>query len=193
MNSNCFRVKTENFSCLSLPLQADSRSPLPPPTQRLQHQPQRLQNHRKSSLSLQPIYKFINLLKWTRGYFSPFIDIYNISVDSFFLLSGILVTNSFFREMKRSGRVNIFRFYLHRYLRITPAVALLILVQKFIRFFNDGPFYNSFTRNFQGKCDKYWWSALLHVQNYVNPLQTVSFVYELLTTLDMQSRLICSA
>lgn len=78
--------------------------------------------------------------------------------------------------MKRNGRVNIFRMYLHRYLRITPALAMLILVQKFIRFFNDGPFYNGFTKNFQVKCDKYWWSALLHVQNYVNPLQTVSFI-----------------
>lgn len=114
--------------------------------------------------------------QWTQGYFSPFIDIYNISVDSFFLLSGVLIVNSFFREMKRNGRVNIFRMYLHRYLRITPALAMLILVQKFIRFFNDGPFYNGFTKNFQVKCDKYWWSALLHVQNYVNPLQTVSFI-----------------
>ena len=41
-----------------------------------------------------------------------------VSVDSFFLLSGCLVSYLALKEMEKSkGRINFFFFYLHRYLR----------------------------------------------------------------------------
>lgn len=62
--------------------------------------------------------------------------------------------------------------YLHRYLRYTPTLALMILVfTSLTKFFASGPFYNPPTEN----CEKYWWTALLHVSVYTNPNQLVRF------------------
>ena len=42
----------------------------------------------------------------------------NISVDSFFVMSGLLVSYSLLKELKRNeGRFNIFSFYFHRCMR----------------------------------------------------------------------------
>lgn len=117
----------------------------------------------------------LNFIQWNEGFFSILINISNIGVDTFLLLSGLLVTNSFLRQIDRNGRVNVLKTYLHRYLRITPVVAILVLMLlTFFKFFGDGP-YHTFMVNFHlPNCENYWWSALLHVQNYVNPTNVVS-------------------
>lgn len=60
--------------------------------------------------------------------------------------------------------------YLHRYLRYTPVLMMLILFfVAFPKHLGSGPFYD--LDSYVPQCEKYWWSALLHVQNYVNPNQ----------------------
>lgn len=62
--------------------------------------------------------------------------------------------------------------YLHRYLRYTPSLALIILFYVcFTKFLGSGPFFDTYT----GNCEKYWWSALLHLTVYTNPLYPVGF------------------
>lgn len=61
--------------------------------------------------------------------------------------------------------------YLHRYLRYTPALAIVILCYvSFTKFLGSGPFYNPPVNN----CDKNWWTALLHISIYTNPTEMVS-------------------
>lgn len=63
--------------------------------------------------------------------------------------------------------------YFHRYLRYTPVLAMLILFfVTFPKFLGTGPFFN--IESYTVQCKKYWWTALLHVQNYVNPNELVS-------------------
>jgi peptidoglycan/LPS O-acetylase OafA/YrhL len=113
--------------------------------------------------------------QFTEEYFSTFIHHFNIAVDTFFLLSGFLVTNSFLRQLEKHGRVNILKIYLHRYLRITPVVAITIfLFLTLLRFVGDGPYHKFLFEQHLPQCEEYWWSALLHVQNYVNPNNIVS-------------------
>lgn len=70
--------------------------------------------------------------------------------------------------------------YLHRYLRYTPSLALMILVfTSLTKFLASGPFYSPDT----GNCEKYWWTALLHVSVYTNPNEFVRFKgFEITTT-----------
>lgn len=79
--------------------------------------------------------------------------------------------------------LNIPRMYLHRYLRYTPALAVMILVYtSLMKFLGSGPF---FTPNIES-CEKFWWSALLHVSVYTNPLELVSrqmWIHELIPKL----------
>ena len=42
----------------------------------------------------------------------------SVTVDTFFLMSGLLVAMSLLRQLDRNrGKFNLFRFYLHRYIR----------------------------------------------------------------------------
>ncbi|XP_037037934.1 nose resistant to fluoxetine protein 6-like [Bradysia coprophila] len=91
---------------------------------------------------------------------------YDKPVDTFFVMGGLLVTSSLLNSLDRKN-VNIPRMYLHRYLRYTPSLALIILFHvSFTKFLGAGPFFNAYTEN----CEKYWWSALLHLTVYTNPL-----------------------
>lgn len=112
-------------------------------------------------------------------------------VDTFFVIGGLLAAWSllnafekfvFFRESKTKtwvsfytfirNSVNIPRMYLHRYLRYTPALALMILIYTSLtKFMGSGPYFNPKIEN----CQKYWWTSLLHVSVYTNPKQIVSF------------------
>lgn len=62
--------------------------------------------------------------------------------------------------------------YLHRYLRYTPSLAVIILFHvAFTKLLGSGPFFVANTEN----CENYWWTALLHVTVYTNPAFPVNF------------------
>ena len=51
-----------------------------------------------------------------------------VAVDTFFLLSGLLVAYSLLRELDRNkGKFNVFLFYIHRYLRFILFVSFYCL------------------------------------------------------------------
>ncbi|XP_033763772.1 nose resistant to fluoxetine protein 6-like [Pecten maximus] len=92
-----------------------------------------------------------------------------LSVDTFFVLSGLLVSYYFMKEMKRQkGRINWFMFYFHRLLRITPTYMLVILMDvAFSRYYADGPSWSQ-TEFTSGYCKDSWWTNLLYVNNFIN-------------------------
>ena len=51
-----------------------------------------------------------------------------IGVDIFFVLSGYLITTILAQEFERVGRINLGHFYLRRFLRLTPALFVLLTV-----------------------------------------------------------------
>lgn len=89
------------------------------------------------------------------------------AVDTFLVLGSVLLTWSMLHALD-GKKMNLPRMILHRYLRYTPILAAMILF--FIslnRHFITGPV-TWLNDIFIDNCLKYWWSALLHVQNYVN-------------------------
>lgn len=100
-----------------------------------------------------------------------------VSVDSFFLLSGLLVSWSVLKELQKSQWLNVPVMYLHRYLRLTPAFgALILFTVGLMPYLGDGPNYLFAGRYLSDSCKDHWWEALLFVQNYVNPNSIVSFL-----------------
>lgn len=51
-----------------------------------------------------------------------------VGVDVFFVVSGFVITAMLFREQNKTGRIEFGRFYLRRFRRLTPALALMIAV-----------------------------------------------------------------
>ncbi|XP_055380599.1 nose resistant to fluoxetine protein 6-like [Condylostylus longicornis] len=113
----------------------------------------------------------IDYVNWSRTLYSMVIQFGNISVDTFFVISGCLLTLSAFKEMNfRNGKLNVPLMYLHRYIRLTPLVAILVLIMvSLYRYFGDGPYWNP--NHIIDLCERNWWSTLLYIHNYVHPGQ----------------------
>lgn len=98
----------------------------------------------------------------------------SVSVDTFFLISGLLVSVGVLRELDSRRTFNYPLYILHRYLRLTPAFGvLIILFVTGIKYFGSGPLWTSFLNMSVLPCQKYWWTALLYIQNYYNPEEIV--------------------
>lgn len=126
-------------------------------------------------INFHPVINRNDWIIWLQSIFSTLANTSNLAVDAFLLMGGMLATWSFLRQMEKNGKINLARFYFHRYLRITPVLAALVLTMvSFYRHFGTGP-YHQHALNFNlPHCQKYWWASLLHIQNYYNPLELVS-------------------
>ncbi|XP_043218920.1 nose resistant to fluoxetine protein 6-like [Amphibalanus amphitrite] len=89
------------------------------------------------------------------------------SVDTFYLLSGVVLAYSFCGTYEKRRKFNIFMFYLHRYLRLTPPLAIMIAVTATIFvYFGNGPLWARTAELQQDLCQTDWWRNLLYIQNY---------------------------
>lgn len=78
----------------------------------------------------------------------------------------------------RNGKLDIFALYYNRFLRLTPLLGILVLSSvTIVRFFGDGPVWPQFYQHEAENCQRYWWSTLLQIQNYVNPGKWVCITY----------------
>ncbi|VDO27486.1 unnamed protein product [Haemonchus placei] len=98
-----------------------------------------------------------------------------LSVDTFFLLSGILVAYLFFKVRPPSKVVKNpltwIMFYVHRYLRLTPPIMMFIGFYTVMSPFLKGPWMaakprNSLDANAAQACQKYWWQNMLYINNF---------------------------
>lgn len=96
-----------------------------------------------------------------------------VSVDSFFLLSGLLVSYLLLKKLRRNeGNIKwlpfIAKFYIHRYWRLTPSLMLLMFVYvPLFPYLSDGPFWPQKGLE-QGQCNKTWWYNMLYINNFFN-------------------------
>lgn len=86
--------------------------------------------------------------------------------DVFFMLSGLLVTNSYFSRMQRGQKVNISKEILGRYFRFMPPIAALILFATFVfPTLSDGPLWPSMAIQKSDLCKENGWLNFLMIQN----------------------------
>ncbi|XP_046573343.1 nose resistant to fluoxetine protein 6-like [Haliotis rubra] len=90
-----------------------------------------------------------------------------LSVDSFFVLSGLLVTYLFLKETEKAGGLKVkhmILFYVHRFWRLTPVYAYMIFINTFlVRYLTDGPTWAG-PADIQ-YCKDNWWANLLYINN----------------------------
>ncbi|KAJ8920095.1 hypothetical protein NQ315_011750, partial [Exocentrus adspersus] len=126
--------------------------------------------HRYIMYIMFPVINQLEELDWIVQFSSTLVLGSTITVDSFFMTSGMLVSIGFFEHVTKTGSFNPALFYLHRYLRITAPLAVVILFYvSTVQFLGSGPLQEYVYTNHQKPCQDYWWAALLHVQAYVNP------------------------
>ncbi|KAL5021783.1 hypothetical protein ScPMuIL_000938 [Solemya velum] len=90
-----------------------------------------------------------------------------VSVDTFFLLSGLLVSYLALKELEKKGSINFAMFYFHRFWRLTPPYMLLMLLYvPLFKYWGDGPMWAKDGYEYNS-CEDTWWTNLLYVNNFV--------------------------
>lgn len=75
------------------------------------------------------------------------------------------------------GYLNIKMMYFHRYIRLTPVVAVVILyIMSLYKYSGAGPMWMKLGTQ-DKRCEDTWWATLLYVQNYAFPYKIVSFFF----------------
>ncbi|KAH8361999.1 hypothetical protein KR200_002223 [Drosophila serrata] len=107
---------------------------------------------------------------WVQTPFSMLVQNGSLCVDTFFFMSGLLMCWGAFREMERTkGKLNIPMMYFHRYIRLTPVVAVVVLYTLTLyKYSGAGPMWFKLGTQDQ-RCEENWWATLLYVQNYAVP------------------------
>lgn len=91
----------------------------------------------------------------------------SLYTDPFLMLSGMLTAYSLFDKLQKSGKINIWKEYVSRYLRIMPSFAFLIMFCTFILpLTGNGPQWNLVVTHHAGICKETWWRSLLFIHNW---------------------------
>ncbi|XP_063359845.1 O-acyltransferase like protein-like [Cydia amplana] len=118
-----------------------------------------------------PFFNRTEFFKWMTSFSAIWIMAAPITVDTFFMLSGLLIVYTTVGKMSSMGLIrNIHLYYLHRLLRMFPVLAAGVLLQATLfNHMSDGPRWNDVIAHKVHKCRKYWWATLIHGQNLIIP------------------------
>jgi len=92
-----------------------------------------------------------------------------LGVDSFFFLSGFLLSLLSLKELRaRNGKFNALAAVMLRYLRLTPSLAVVMLVYaKIWPYLGSGPFASRFQDSILSRCGRTWWTELTYAMNFI--------------------------
>ncbi|KAK6731639.1 hypothetical protein RB195_007855 [Necator americanus] len=121
-----------------------------------------------------------------------------LSVDTFFLLSGVLVSYLFFKARPSlryvKNPINWIMFYVHRYLRLTPSMMFFIGFYTVVLPFVNGPYTAALTE-YVGSietrveaCEKNWWRNMLYINNFYVRGGTTKACYNILWYLALDTQ-----
>ncbi|GMR45000.1 hypothetical protein PMAYCL1PPCAC_15195, partial [Pristionchus mayeri] len=135
----------------------------------------------------------LQLLRETNNFFAYFLGNGYPSVDTFFLISGLLVSYTFFKKAHNNPAVvyapiNWVMYYVHRWLRLTPSYMLFVAMSTaWIPQMHDiyplGLAQNS-TRMVEN-CKNSWWLNALYVNNF-QKLHEICFPISWFLSVDTQ-------
>ncbi|XP_073949763.1 nose resistant to fluoxetine protein 6-like [Choristoneura fumiferana] len=118
-----------------------------------------------------PFYNRLDFFSWITSFSAIWIMAAPITVDTFFLLSGLLIVYTSVGKITKMRLVrNVHLYYLHRLLRVFPVLAAGVFLQAtLVNHMSDGPRWSEVMAYKVHKCRRFWWPTLLHIQNYVTP------------------------
>ncbi|KAG5894540.1 hypothetical protein JTB14_026828 [Gonioctena quinquepunctata] len=128
-----------------------------------------IMDHRFGTFISSAILNFDYLELQYRSSVACFLFHGDLFVDTFFLLSGLLVVYGLLRQFDKRI-MNPVLIIVLRYIRLTPVYAFVIFYYATI--FNhsgSGPLWKVVAGEDSRDCRKNWWTNLLYISNYVNP------------------------
>ena len=91
------------------------------------------------------------------------------AVDVFFFISGFILSYFVLIELVKSeGKLRWIMLYVHRIIRILPALAIAIGVSYYvIPPLFSGPIWKNYYRSLNLGCSKYWWANMMFINNFL--------------------------
>ncbi|XP_054271668.1 nose resistant to fluoxetine protein 6-like [Macrosteles quadrilineatus] len=120
-------------------------------------------------------------MEMPRPIFSPLQNAM-LAVDTFLVITGTLIAYFFLEEIgTRRRSFKLLPFYFHRIIRVTPALALVVLLAATLSSrIGRGPLWQTFYLRHQEDCRAHGWTNLLYLNNYIyTDNQCVSFTWYL--------------
>ncbi|XP_065898109.1 nose resistant to fluoxetine protein 6-like [Dysidea avara] len=108
-----------------------------------------------------------------------------LAVDSFFMLSGLLLSYLGIKEIQsRKGKFPYLVFYFHRLLRLSPGYYFVLFAYyKILPYVGSGPLWIIQDIAY---CDKYWWTNILYINNFYPKFVDQCFAVSWYLANDMQ-------
>ncbi|KXZ75923.1 hypothetical protein TcasGA2_TC031628 [Tribolium castaneum] len=142
--------------------------------------------HEHVNGAMAPIANYFAISEFIKDTANMFVVGSSVSVDTFFLIGGLVIVYTFLKYEAKGKKFNMVLFYVHRYIRLTPALGVIILVYATtLKYLGSGPLWNSFDEHLVIPCRKRWWAALLYIQNYVHDDQ-ICVPHSWYLSIDMQ-------
>ncbi|XP_043578465.1 nose resistant to fluoxetine protein 6-like isoform X3 [Bombus pyrosoma] len=102
------------------------------------------------------------------------ISNFTFSVDAFFFMSGFLLSYTFLKERRKYQGIppiakrmnNFFQKIIKRYIRLTPAYFIVILIAILNFTWHDHVSTLLPVEHPSTKCSKYWWTNILYINNF---------------------------
>ena len=96
-----------------------------------------------------------------------------------------MLINSLQEFRFRNHHFQVLSMYLHRYLRLTPALGILMCFSMILPLYMTSGPWAATKETLEGTCDKYWWYNILYINNFnVDTIPCVGHVWYLAN--DMQ-------
>uniref|UniRef100_A0A6P7FQC7 Nose resistant to fluoxetine protein 6-like n=1 Tax=Diabrotica virgifera virgifera TaxID=50390 RepID=A0A6P7FQC7_DIAVI len=93
----------------------------------------------------------------------------DLFVDTFFLISGLLVTYGLLNNLNTGKKFNPVFMVVARYLRLTPLYAFCIFYQATLLYhMGNGPLWEPVLGQEREDCRKNWWTGILYVSNLID-------------------------
>uniref|UniRef100_A0A0A9W997 Nose resistant to fluoxetine protein 6 n=2 Tax=Lygus hesperus TaxID=30085 RepID=A0A0A9W997_LYGHE len=125
--------------------------------------------HRYRYIAQEPVDNLIKMAPALKQWSKMVIFSAPLSVDTFFMISGLLNMYQFMRtrSKKRSySPVETIVSYIHRFVRITPSYAMAIAFTSTLLYrMGDGPEWDRMIRPVQNDCKTGWWYNILYINN----------------------------
>ncbi|XP_015907619.1 O-acyltransferase like protein-like [Parasteatoda tepidariorum] len=92
-----------------------------------------------------------------------------VSVDTFFLLGGLLVATSNLKLIEKSGRnISYASHIIHRIWRLTPPVAATLGLMFLLPLIGSGPLWRDMVGQKVSNCEQRWWQVFLPINTWVD-------------------------
>ncbi|XP_070535253.1 nose resistant to fluoxetine protein 6-like [Ptychodera flava] len=92
----------------------------------------------------------------------------DLGVEAFFVLSGLLVSYTTLKQLDKCGgprKHNWLLFYFHRFWRLTPAYAFVLMMYTTLTLHMGNGVHWSYWFGLQESCQKTWWANMLYIHN----------------------------